>query len=165
VIPHRTALALALALCVSLASCRSLAPDPLAPARAALADGRPADAAAAAETALRESPRDADLRREAAAILVAAGEPHRAVKELEAAIQWAPDDPALWVALGEIERDRGQLADAYGAFRRAAELDPDDLEAVSGWALAAEALGLTEEADLAYARWAELEAAKGIEPR
>ncbi len=158
-IPPRPA-ALALALCLALTSCRTLVPDPLASARAALAEGRRADAAAAVESALHEDPRNADLRREAAEILAAAGERDRAVDQLEAAVQWAPDDPSLWIALGELERDRGHLADAYGAFRRAAQLDPDDLRAVSGWALAAEALGLREEADRAYARWAELEGEK-----
>jgi Flp pilus assembly protein TadD len=43
------------------------------------------------------------------------------------------------------------------AYRRAAEIAPDDVRAVSGLALTADTLGFEEEARVAYARWAELE--------
>jgi len=43
------------------------------------------------------------------------------------------------------------------AYRRAAELAPDDIRAVSGLALTADTLGFEDEARVAYARWAELE--------
>jgi Flp pilus assembly protein TadD len=43
------------------------------------------------------------------------------------------------------------------AFRRAAELAPTEIRAVSGLALAADKLGFEEEADAAYTRWTQLE--------
>jgi Flp pilus assembly protein TadD len=49
------------------------------------------------------------------------------------------------------------------AFRRAAELAPDDLRAVSGLARAADNLGFEEEAEAAYARWTQLENAQDRE--
>jgi Flp pilus assembly protein TadD len=46
------------------------------------------------------------------------------------------------------------------AYRRASELAPDDVRAVSGLALAADSLGFEDEARAAYARWSELERAE-----
>jgi cytochrome c-type biogenesis protein CcmH/NrfG len=79
------------------------------------------------------------------------------------ALQLAPDDPAVSVQLGELEQRRGNLPDAYVAYRRAAQLAPDNLEAVAGLALCAEALGFEAEANEAYARWAEIERERGVE--
>ena len=73
------------------------------------------------------------------------------------AIRLSPRNPESWIALGEIENGRQNVPDAYVAYRRAAELAPGDIRAVSGLALAADSLGFDEEAEGAYARWAELE--------
>jgi Flp pilus assembly protein TadD len=92
-----------------------------------------------------------------------AGNLDRAIGHLEVALQLAPDDPTVSVQLGVLEQRRGNLPDAYVAFRRASQIDPENLEAVSGLALSAEALGFEEEANDAYARWAEIERERGIE--
>jgi Flp pilus assembly protein TadD len=109
-------------------------------------------------------PRDIALRRQAAQIYIEADRADRAIEHLEAAIQLAPRDGALWIDLAEIERDRENTADAYVAFRRASTLAPTDVRAISGLALSAEHLGFSEEASAAYAKWAELKLNLDSEP-
>jgi Flp pilus assembly protein TadD len=159
---------LAIALVLGLAcatSCASpLQGDPSAVADAYVAAGRYQEASREIELAVRARPRDPSLRRKAAQIQVQAGNLARAVGHLElVAVDLAPFDAAAWIELGEIEKQRDNLADAYVAFRRAAELAPDDIRAVSGLALTADSLGFEEEAEEAYAAWAELERQQGTE--
>jgi Flp pilus assembly protein TadD len=136
-------------------------PDPTrdlrARARAYYSEGAYSEAAVAIEQAVELSPEDPSLRREAARIAVRAGDANRALAHLEAALRSDDEDPALWSDVAELERDRQNYADAYVAYRRAAELDPEDVRAVSGLALIADHLGFEEEARAAYARWNELE--------
>jgi tetratricopeptide (TPR) repeat protein len=131
--------------------------DPGTTAAAYAAAGRLDEAAREIEIAVRTNPRDPALRQQAAQIYQRADRLDRAIGHLEVAIQLAPADPEIWIQLGELEKGRENIADAYVAFRRAAELAPDDIDAVSGLALAADSLGFDEEANAAYARWAELE--------
>jgi tetratricopeptide (TPR) repeat protein len=119
--------------------------------------GRHPEAAREIELAVRAQPENVALRQHAASIQADAGDLDKAVEHLEVAIQLAPFDPESWIALAELEKRRGSPADSYVAYRRAAELAPDDLRAVSGLALAADSLGFDEEADRAYARWTELQ--------
>ena len=149
---------LALALPVS-AGCAASAPpqDPASIAAAYSQAGRHAEAAREIELAVRARPEDVALRQRAAGIHADAGDPARAILHLEVAIRLGPRDPESWIALGEMEKRRGSASEAYVAFRRATELAPDDLRAVSGLALAADSLGFDEEAERAYAHWAELE--------
>ena len=86
-----------------------------------------------------------------------AGHVDKAVGHLEDSIEIAPDDAEAWILLGELENGRGNLDDAYVAYRRAEKLAPNDVRAVSGLALTADSLGFTEEAQRAYAHWSELE--------
>jgi Flp pilus assembly protein TadD len=148
------ALALALA-------CASDAPttDPAEIARAYAGAGRHEEAAREIERALRARPGDAGLRREAAHVQAGAGNLARAVEHLEVAIRLEPREPESWIALGELENRRHNAPDAYVAFKRAAELAPRDVRAVSGLAVAADGLGFDDEAERAYATWAELERA------
>jgi Flp pilus assembly protein TadD len=125
--------------------------------------GRLQEASREIELAVRVRPRDISLRRQAARIYIDADRADRAVKHLEAAIQLAPRDGALWIDLAEIERDRENIANAYVAFRRASALAPTDVRAISGLALSAESLGFSEEASVAYAKWAELTLSFGAE--
>jgi Flp pilus assembly protein TadD len=150
---------LPLALLLAAAGCAGVATpnDPAAIAAAYAEAGRFTDAAREIELAVRARPEDAALRRQAARIQADAGNLALAVDHLEVAIRLAPGDPESWIALGEIENRRRNPPDAYVAFRRASELAPRDVRAVSGLALAADSLGFDEEADHAYARWAELE--------
>jgi len=123
--------------------------------------GRYQDAAIEAEKELKRYPEDVTLRKLAARAHAGAGNLHRAIEQLDLALDLAPSDPEISVLLGELEQRRGNLSDAYVAFRRASQLDPDEVRAWSGLALSAEALGFEAEAQTAYARWAELE---GEEP-
>ena len=128
-----------------------------ATAAAYAAAGRHDEAVREIEIAVRAEPRRVDLRRQAATIHAGAGNDEMAVGHLEIAIQLAPTDGENWIQLGELETDRRNVADAYVAFRRAAEIAPGDIRAVAGLALSAESLGFQSEANDAYARWAELE--------
>jgi len=133
--------------------------DPGQRARQQLAAGQPELAARSIEAAVREAPRDFDLRVEAADIQLERESRERALQHLEVAQSLRPWDPEIAIRLGEIEQSRGNVAAAYVAFRRAVELAPDNLKAVAGLALAADALGLDDEALAAYERWSELEEA------
>jgi len=149
-----------LALALHLAAgCAASAPsqDPAAIAVAYAKAGRHAEAAREIELAVRARPEDVALRQRAASIQADAGDPAKAVEHLEVAIRLGPRDPETWIALGEIEKRRGSASEAYVAFRRAVDLAPEDLRAVSGLALTADSLGFDEEAERAYAHWAELE--------
>jgi len=121
------------------------------------AAGRLDEASREIELAIRVRPRDTSLRRQAARIYSEADQPERAVGHLEAAIQLAPQDGFLWLDLGDLERSRENVADAYVAYRRASKLLPTDLRAVSGLAQSAEGLGFSDEASAAYARQEALE--------
>ncbi|MBW2269484.1 MAG: hypothetical protein JRH16_12990 [Deltaproteobacteria bacterium] len=132
--------------------------DPGAVAAAYAAAGRYDDAAREIDLAVRGHPRDVPLRLRAAEIHAQADQAERAIDHLEIVVnQLAPQDAAAWVQLADLERQRENVTDAYVAYRRAAELAPDDIRAVSGLALTADSLGFDDEARDAYARWAELE--------
>jgi Flp pilus assembly protein TadD len=133
-------------------------PDPGAVAAAYAEAGQYEEAAREVDLAVRVRPRDTKLRKQAARIHERAGNMGRAVGHLEAALQLAPSDPEIWITLGDIETQRDNTADAYVAYRRAAELAPQEIRAVAGLALAADHLGFEEEAEDAYARWSALEA-------
>lgn len=140
--------------------------DPGALAAAYAEAGRFEEAAREIELAVRSAPRDTSLRLRAARIHAqseAPGALERAVGHLEMALQADPSDAEIWIALGELETVRENVGDAYVAYRRAAEIAPDDIRAVSGLALAADSLGLDREAERAYARWAEIERDLGLD--
>lgn len=142
-----------------LLACSSPPPrDPGAVAATYAAAGRYRDAAREADLAVRSHPKDAALRRRAAEYHARAGAAERAIDHLEMIVNVvAPKDAAAWVQLADLERGRENITDAYVAYRRAAELAPDDIRAVSGLALTADSLGFDDEAREAYARWADLE--------
>jgi Flp pilus assembly protein TadD len=158
------AMALVLGLVCGVGCASPFQDDPGAVAAAYAAAGRYQEAAREIELAVRARPRDPSLRRQAAQIQAQAGNLARAIGHLElVAVELAPADATAWIGLGELEKQRDNLADAYVAFRRAAELAPDDIRAVSGLALTADSLGFEEEAEAAYATWAELERQQGQE--
>ena len=131
------------------------APGDIAAAYAAA--GRFDEAAREIDLAVRARPRDLALRRQAAQIHRSAGNAERAVGHLETAVQFAPQNGAVWGDLGDLESSRDNVADAYVAYRRASSIEPNDLRAAAGLAKTAQELGFQDEADAAYARWAELE--------
>ena len=71
-------------------------------------------------------PRSPSLRRRAARIYQRAGNIEKGIGHLEMGIQMSPGDPELWIRLGGLESARENLPDAYVAYRRAAELSPDN---------------------------------------
>jgi tetratricopeptide (TPR) repeat protein len=149
---------------ILLVGCASPSPpDPGAVAAAYAEAGHYDEAAREVDLAVRAHPRNVKLRRQAAQIHERAGDAERAVGHLEAALKVTTSDPEIWIALGDLETRRDNTADAYVAYRRAAELAPEDIRAVAGLALAADELGFEEEAEAAYARWAALEEALGID--
>ena len=156
--PGRLAALGALTAVAALACAGMLERDPAEKARRQMATGQTALAAESIEQAVRQHPRNVALRVEAAAIQRAADHTERAVLHLEVAQSIQPEDPEISILLGDIEQSRGNATDAYVAFRRAVSLAPGDVRAVSGLALAADALGFDEEAVRNYERWAELEA-------
>ena len=122
--------------------------------------GRHDEAAREIELAVRAHPRNPALREQAARIHAQGGDLVRAIGHLEVvAVDLRPDHADAWIAIGELETRRNNIADAYVAFRRAAQLAPEEIRAVSGLALSADSLGLDDEAEAAYARWARLEQA------
>lgn len=148
-----TALTGALAL-----ACATSRGDPGAAAASYAAAGNYEAATREIDLAVRTRPRDPKLRRQAADIHAKAGDADRAVVHLELVVnQLAPADAEAWIQLADLERGRENVPDAYVAYRRASELAPQDIRAVSGLALTADALGFTDEARVAYARWAEIE--------
>lgn len=153
--------ALALGLTVA---CASPPAERSSVAEAYLEAGRYVDAAREADAAVRRQPDDVGLRLLAAEAHYGASSHERAIDHLEEAIEVAPGDPEIFVLLGEIEQSRENVEDAYVAFRRATQLDPDDIRGWSGLALSAEALGFEAEAADAYEEWAALEEEHGIEP-
>jgi tetratricopeptide (TPR) repeat protein len=156
--PHRLMILVCLA-ALGAAGCASTprATDPGAVAAAYAEAGRYDEASREIEVGVRSNPNDVVLRRKAADIQAGAGNPDRAVAHLETAIELAPAQPSIWLQLAELEKSRDNFPDAYVAFRRATELAPDDIRAVSGLALTAEVLNFDEEAKEAYDHWAELE--------
>jgi cytochrome c-type biogenesis protein CcmH/NrfG len=139
--------------------------DPGTLAATYAAAGRYEEAGREIEIAIRAHPDDLKLRQQAARIYAESAEPSKAIGHLEIAIQLSPEDPESWIHLGELENGRENVADAYVAYRRAAELAPDQIRAVSGLALAADSLGFEEEAEQAYAHWAELERQQQTSPQ
>lgn len=131
--------------------------DPAAIAKAYLEADRFDEASREMEIAVRRQPEDVELRMEAARIHAAAAHVDRAIDHLEAAQGMAPRNPEVAILIGELEQRRGNPTDAYVAFRRAVALVPDDVRAVSGLALSAEALGFDDEAAEAYRHWEELD--------
>lgn len=146
------------AVLAALACAGSPGPDPARSARLQRASGQTALAALSIEQAVRAQPQDVALRVSAAEIQLEAGNENRAVLHLEVARSLHPWDAEISIRLGEVEQSRGNVTDAYVAFHQAALLAPDDVRAVSGLALAADALGFDKEAAAAYEHWAELEA-------
>ena len=106
--------------------CESLIPrrDPGSVATAYAAAGRYDEAAREVAIAVRSHPRNAKLRRLAAEIHTQAGQVPQAIYHLEAAIQISPSDAQAWIQLAELEKERQNVADAYVAYRRAAESAP-----------------------------------------
>jgi len=131
--------------------------DPGQLARTYLEAERVGEAVREIELAVRRQPTNVELRIEAAEIHAVAGDFQNAIDHLESAHNLSPRNAEAAILLGQLEQRRGNATDAYVAFRRAVSLEPDDVRAVSGLALTAEALGFDDEAARAYERWESLD--------
>jgi tetratricopeptide (TPR) repeat protein len=84
--------------------------------------GRPRDAIATLETALRQGITQSEVRIKLGEYLARAGEPQRAVDLLE---ETAGDDPDALIALGNAYQLAGRGSDAVRTFERVLALQPD----------------------------------------
>jgi tetratricopeptide (TPR) repeat protein len=73
---------------------------------------------------VRDSPDDSELAR-GAALFIASEDAHEATALLRAAIDRAPDDPQLWLALGRISVDPCEQLSAFEHARQAGETLPN----------------------------------------
>jgi len=100
-------------------------PAPKAGIKALLDKGRPDDACAAAEAAVRARPRDPHAWNGLGVALRALGRPEAAVAAYARGIALAPHLPSLHSNLGNAWRDLGRFDDAVAAHRAALALTPD----------------------------------------
>jgi len=119
---------------------------------------RPAEALVAVDQGLVVSPRNADLARTRAVLLVRAGREPEAGAWLESAITRFPADGRLRAELGNLARNAGDLARADQESRRATELEPRNADVWVGRGLAMGALGREAEARQAFAKALSLDA-------
>jgi Flp pilus assembly protein TadD len=164
-------------------------PDPGSRAAELASEGRFNEAAREIHLAVRSHRNNVALRQQAAEIYAKAGNVNSAVGHLDEAreiigknrkaledreretgksypkkhAQLDRREHRVWMTIGELETERGNMSDAYVAYRNATRLAPDDIGAVSGLALAAERIGFDEEAEAAYSRWSELEREQGVD--
>jgi tetratricopeptide (TPR) repeat protein len=99
--------------------------------------------------ALRADPRFVDAGYNLAVVMLATGEPGRAVVVLEQVLAIRPDDPLFEFALGKAHFDAGRVPVALEHFERAVELDPRLEDARFARAVALLELGRRDEAVLA----------------
>ena len=106
-----------------------LAPDnvetKLGLARAYRASDRDADALNAALQAQHEHPDSIEPLRLLTELALDEGNFELAAQHLQRALDLAPDDPEIWVSLGDCERQMGRYEKATAALRRALEIAPD----------------------------------------
>jgi tetratricopeptide (TPR) repeat protein len=89
-----------------------------------LVAGRFEDAKARADQALARDPRNVDAQVLKANAMVGLKDVDAAITQVEEAIKSNPDRGDTYANLGALQLDRGKLADAEQAFKRAAELEP-----------------------------------------
>jgi len=94
----------------------------------ALERGEPAAAIADFRAALARSPRHPRALYNLGRAVALGGDPEAALPWLEAATEADPDAAPLWNGLGAVQVELGRLDAAEVSFRRAAALDPGNLE-------------------------------------
>jgi tetratricopeptide (TPR) repeat protein len=95
--------------------------------------------------ALRADPRFVDAGYNLGVVLLAMGDPERAVTTLEQVLKAEPAEPLYEFALGKAHFDAGRVAEALEHFDRAVELDPTLEDARFARAVALLELGEREE--------------------
>jgi tetratricopeptide (TPR) repeat protein len=137
-------------------------PDPILEARERLAAGRPREALAAAEQALKAAPRDPDALYLVGAAHYRCGELGPAEARLKQAIAADASTASFHAALGNVLQDRGELDPAIKAYRRALRLQPTLAEAHNDLGTAYFARGDSARAVESYRRAAQLKPANAV---
>lgn len=92
-------------------------------------EGRAALALQTLDEAIDRNDRHADLRAVRGSILLSMGQVARALKDLELAVKWKPDDPGALTNRAQAYRGFGREQEALADLGRALELNPDLLAA------------------------------------
>ncbi len=93
--------------------------------RICLAHGRQADAEQLWRRAEAFAPSDKECRRQLVEVYRAANKPEEAIGQLEALAKLEPENPAIWIRIGEAHAELGRLAATEKAFHQACQAAPD----------------------------------------
>lgn len=124
--------------------------------RLAQVDGDLDAAVEAFAQAVRLTPNDPLVHREAAAAYQAAGRDDEAFAELVAALALAPQDGDIFAAIGQLQLDAGRADEAILAFRRALAVEPARYQTHYALAMALLRVGRQDEAAREFERFERL---------
>jgi len=136
--------------------------DPFQLAVRHLRAGSPDKAASICREALRVRPDDSGMHHLLALCLEHCGQLAEAVASYGMALAIEPRWPAALAAKARLLLRLGCTAEAFHAFRQAAEADPGDVQVVTELAITAQAIGAVDEALAAFERAAVLAPHDGI---
>ncbi len=104
-----------------------------AAARSYIEAGRLSDGEKVTSAALAEFENEGWAHGSHARVLLAKGEPAKAVGELDRAIELSPGDASLYALRGDAAREVGSTAEAKASYEKALQIDPDQPRALSGF--------------------------------
>jgi tetratricopeptide (TPR) repeat protein len=104
-----------------------------AAARAYIDAGRLPDGERTTSAALAELDNEGWAHGSHARVLLAKGEPAKAVGELDRAVELSPGDASLYALRGDAAREVGSTTDAKASYEKALQLDPEQPRALSGF--------------------------------
>lgn len=88
--------------------------------------GRYEEADAVVTRGLAQLPTSYELLQQRSVIAAATGDPEAQIAAYRAMTEVRADDPAPWIALGNLYHDSGRAAESEAAFRKVVEIDPDN---------------------------------------
>ena len=104
-----------------------------AAARSYIEAGRLSDGEKVTSAALAEFENEGWAHGSHARVLLAKGEPAKAVGELDRALELSPGDASLYALRGDAAREVGSTAEAKASYEKALQIDPDQPRALSGF--------------------------------
>ena len=104
-----------------------------AAARAYIGAGRVSDAEGVTSAALAAFDGEGWAHGSHARVLLAKGEPAKAVSELDRAVELSPGDASLFALRGDAAREVGSSQEAKASYEKALQLDPSQPRALSGF--------------------------------